>query len=66
MSRTFLMFFTTICWLGIAADAIVHLVAGDLSVPIGMAAAFAVWATLWRLHYGARPQVAEARVPVEA
>jgi hypothetical protein len=32
----------------VAVDAVVHLVNGDLLVPVGMAAAFAVWFA-WRV-----------------
>ena len=67
MSRTFMVIFTTICWIGIAADALVHAMGGDFLVPAGMALAFVVWSALWRRHYGAavRPALAEVRVPVE-
>jgi hypothetical protein len=63
MSRNVLLAFVAICWAGVAVDAIVHLMMGDLLVPAGMTAAFAVWAVLWRMHYAPTP--AEAKVPVE-
>ena len=64
MSRTLILAFAAICWAGVAADGIVHLVSGDVVIPAGMALAFVVWATLWRRHYGSQP--AQVRIPVEA
>jgi hypothetical protein len=60
MSRNVLLAFVAICWTGVAVDAVVHLMMGDLVVPAGFAGAFVVWATLWRMHYTKAP------VPVEA
>ena len=58
MSRNFILVFGAICWAGVSVDAIVRLTTGDPTVLIGSAAAFVLWATLFRLHY--------AKVPVEA
>ena len=62
MSRTALLVFVAICWTGVAVDAAVHLVMGDLTVPAGMAAAFVLWMALWRMHY----TPARVEVPVKA
>jgi len=43
MNRTVLLVAGVVCWSIAAADAGVHLLAGDLLVPLGMAAVFAVW-----------------------
>jgi uncharacterized membrane protein len=58
MSRNQILVFGAICWMGAAADAIVHLVSGDLLVPAAMGLAFVVWTTVRRRHY--------ARVAAEA
>jgi len=58
MSRSFILVFGALCWAGVLVDATVHLMAGDLLVPAGMAAAFVLWMTLRRVHY--------ARVAAEA
>jgi hypothetical protein len=64
MSRNMLLVFSAICWIGVAAVALGHLVVGDLLVPAVMAAAFIVWVVVRQRHY-ARVD-AEARVAVEA
>jgi hypothetical protein len=62
MSRSTLLVFVAICWTGVAVDAAVHLLMGDLTVPAGMAGAFVLWMALWRMHYAP----ARAEVPVKA
>ena len=62
MTRTILLAFTAFCWLGVAVDGAVHLLAGDFVVPIGLSLAFVVWLTLWQLH----ATRVRAAVPVEA
>jgi hypothetical protein len=62
MTRTILLAFTAFCWLGVAVDGGVHLLAGDFVVPVGFALAFVVWLTLWQLH-ATRVRV---QVPVKA
>ena len=62
MTRTILLAFTAFCWMGVAVDGAVHLLAGDLVVPVGFALAFVVWLTLWQLH-ATRVRV---EVPVKA
>ena len=44
MNRTFLLVSGVVCWSVAAVDAGVHLLNGDVVVPLGMAAVFAVWA----------------------
>jgi hypothetical protein len=56
-SRTFILVFGALCWAGVFVDAAVHLMAGDLLVPTGMAAAFVLWMTLRHVHF--------AKVPAE-
>ncbi|HEX5014138.1 MAG TPA: hypothetical protein VFV72_08250 [Candidatus Limnocylindrales bacterium] len=63
MSRNVLLVFSVICWVGVAAVALAHVVAGDFLVPAVMGAAFAIWVVVRQRHY-ARTD-AEA-VPVEA
>ncbi len=53
MSRNFILVFGAICWTGVAADALVHLMSGDLVVPAGMAFIFVFWTVLRRHHYAA-------------
>ena len=60
MTRTILLVFTAICWIGVAVDGAVHLISGDLVIPAAMALAFVVWLTLWQLHATRQP------VPVKA
>lgn len=60
MSHTVLLVFVAVCWAGVAVDAIVHLIMGDLILPMGMLGAFVLWLTLWRMHF------AEARAEVPA
>lgn len=43
MSRTSLLIVGAICWSIVALDIAVHLVLGDLVVPLAMAAIFAAW-----------------------
>lgn len=58
MTRNQILVFGAICWVGAAADAVVHLVSGDLLVPAAMGLTFVVWTTVRRRHY--------ARVAVKA
>ena len=58
MSRNVLLVFGVICWTGAAADAVLHLAAGDLLVPAVMAFAFVAWVAIRRRHY--------ARVAIQA
>jgi hypothetical protein len=58
MTRNQILVLGTICWIGAAADAVVHLISGDLLVPAAMGLTFVVWTAVRRRHY--------ARVPVEA
>lgn len=46
MNRTFLIASGLVAWTLVAVDAAVHLVNGDLLVPVGMAAVFAAWFAL--------------------
>jgi hypothetical protein len=48
MNRTYLIASGLVAWTLVGVDAVVHLVNGDLLVPVGMAAAFAVWFA-WRV-----------------
>jgi len=50
MSRNFILLFGSICWVGVAAVALVHLMVGDVVVPAGMAIIFVFWTGL-RRHY---------------
>ena len=61
MSR-FILVFGAICWAGVLADAVIHLVAGDVVVPAAMGLAFIVWLSLRRLH---ESRLAAARVGVD-
>ena len=58
MSRTAILVLGMICWVAVAADALVHAASGDLFVPAMMGLAFIVWTTV-RLH-------TLRRVPVKA
>lgn len=58
MSRNMLLVFSAICWVGVFAVALAHLVVGDVLVPAVMAFAFIVWVTVRRQYY--------ARVAAEA
>ena len=51
MSRNALLLFSAICWIGVAAVALAHLVVGDFLVPAVMALAFVVWVTVRYRHY---------------
>ena len=51
MTRNQILVFGVICWTGAAADAIVHLVAGDVVVPAAMGLAFVAWVAVRRRHY---------------
>jgi hypothetical protein len=53
-----LLVFAAICWVGVFAVALAHLVAGDVLVPAAMAFVFIVWVTVRRQYY--------ARVAAEA
>jgi hypothetical protein len=54
MTHTLLLVFVAICWAGVAIDAAVHLLMGDLVLPMGMLGAFILWSTLWRMHFADR------------
>ena len=60
MTRTALLVFTAICWIGVAVNGAVHLVSGDFLTPAGLMVAFLAWSAAWRLHYRWE------RVPVKA
>ena len=47
--------------MGVAVDGAVHLLAGDLVIPVGFALAFVAWLTLWQLNATRQ----RAGVPVE-
>lgn len=49
MSRTSLVIVGAICWSIVALDIGVHLVLGDLLVPVAMATIFVVWISARRL-----------------
>jgi hypothetical protein len=51
MSRNVILVFAAICWTGAAADAALHLLAGDLLVPAAMGLVFAGWVLIRRRHY---------------
>jgi hypothetical protein len=62
MNRTFLLASGVVCWTVVAADALVHLLAGDLLVPSAMAAVFVLWIGLRLVqvrHVQAIPVVAD-------
>jgi hypothetical protein len=61
MTRTILLAFTAFCWMGVAVDGAVHLLAGDFVIPVGFALAFVAWLTLWQLNATRQ----RAGVPVE-
>lgn len=63
MSRNALLVFSAICWIGVAAVALAHIVVGDYLVPVVMGLAFIIWVTVRQRHYSRAD--AEA-VPVEA
>jgi hypothetical protein len=65
-TREILLAFTAVCWIGVAVDGFVHVLMGDFLVPGGFAAAFIVWAVLWRLHYPEKPAQVPVEVPVKA
>ena len=46
MSRNFLLVSGALCWTVAGADALYHLVSGDLLVPAAMTTAFALWVGL--------------------
>jgi hypothetical protein len=46
MNRNFLLVSGVVCWTVAAADALVHLLNGDLVVPTAMVAVFVVWVGL--------------------
>ena len=58
MSRNALLVFSAICWVGVAAVALAHIVVGDFLVPAAMAAAFIIWVAVRYRQY--------ARVAAEA
>lgn len=49
MSRNAVLLFGTICWIAVAADALVHVASGDFFIPAMMGLAFIVWTSV-RLH----------------
>jgi hypothetical protein len=58
MSRNFILVLGSICWIGVAAVAVVHVVEGDFLTPIAVGLAFVLWTTLRIRHF--------SRVAVEA
>ena len=64
MSRTFVLVFAGICWIGVGAYAAVRLISGDPLFPAAAGIGFAVWAVIFQHHYG--QAAAPAEVPVEA
>ena len=50
MNRTFLLVLGVFCWTVVAIDAAVHLVAGDMVAPTGMAIVFVLWVGLRQLQ----------------
>jgi hypothetical protein len=46
MNRSVLLVSGVVCWTVAAADALVHMLNGDLVVPAAMAAVFVVWVGL--------------------
>jgi hypothetical protein len=62
MSRTSLLIVGAICWSIVALDIGVHLVLGDLVVPLAMAAIFVAWIAIRRLP-ARRLRTAEAAAP---
>jgi hypothetical protein len=55
MSRNAILVLGVICWTGAAADAIFHLVSGDVLVPAVMLIAFAAWVLARQYHYSRVP-----------
>jgi len=53
MSRNFILVFGAICWTGVAADVLLHLMSGDLLAPAGMAFIFVFWTVLRRHRFAA-------------
>jgi hypothetical protein len=60
MNRTFLLVAGVVCWTAAGADALVHLIGGDLVGPAAMAAVFALWVVVRVLP--ARRVAATARI----
>ena len=54
MSRQAILVFGVICWTGAAADALIHLMAGDLLVPAAMGIVFLLWVVVRQRHYSRR------------
>jgi len=53
MSRTSVLILGVICWTVVAADIVLHLINGDLVVPVGMALVFVLWVALrWQALIG--------------
>ena len=50
MNRTFLLVSGVICWTVVAIDATVHVIAGDMVAPTGMAIVFVLWVGLRQLQ----------------
>ena len=61
MNRTLLIAMGVLAWSIAAADAALHLMAGDVVVPLGMAAIFVVWTGLRAEQHR---RLALRRVPV--
>ena len=59
MNRTALLVSGVVCWSIAAFDAAIHLANGDLLVPSGMAAIFAVWVGLRAAQRRPRPVPAD-------
>ena len=53
MNRTFLLVSGVVCWTVAAADALIHLLNGDLLVPAAMTTVFVVWVGLrqWQTRH---------------
>jgi hypothetical protein len=63
MNRNFLLVSGVVCWTVAAADALVHLLNGDLVVPTAMVAVFVVWVGLrqWQMsHVPAPARISDA------
>jgi hypothetical protein len=58
MNRTALLISGAVCWSIAAIDAAIHLANGDLLVPSGMAAIFALWVGLRAAQHRLRPVAA--------
>ena len=43
MNRNVLLLIGVVCWTAVAADVLLHLMGGDLLVPVALAAVLVVW-----------------------